>query len=169
MVLPCRTDEFIESGVELFINHVKQTSGIQFDPRLIRSKMHRIVVLFFNYNELLRLCFFYMLSMIQYSPIIFFRIGFIVDRELLTDRTEISARCEYLNHISEMVIVPIKNDEGLQGSPMISVSTEWPYIKQELKMNCTFHTRNGFRYMLTWKCPQCEDDTVCYFCMFFVC
>ncbi|VDK80072.1 unnamed protein product [Litomosoides sigmodontis] len=119
VVLPCRTDEFIESGVELFINHIKQTRGIQFDPR----------------------------------------IGFTVDRELLTDRTEIPARCEYLNHISEMVIVPIKNDEGLQGSPVIAVSTEWPYVRQELKMNCTFHTRNGFRYMLTWKCPQCEDDT----------
>ncbi|CAG9531660.1 unnamed protein product [Cercopithifilaria johnstoni] len=119
VILPCRTDEFIESGVELFINHVKQTKGIQFDPR----------------------------------------IGFVVDRDLLNDRMEILARCEYLGHISEMVIVPIKNDEELEGSPVIEVSTEWPYIRQELKMNCTFHTRDGFRYMLTWKCPQCEDET----------
>ncbi|VBB30027.1 unnamed protein product [Acanthocheilonema viteae] len=87
VILPCRMDEFIESGVELFINHIKQTKGIQFDPR----------------------------------------IGFIVDRELLNDRTEIPARCEYLGHISEMVIVPIKNDEELEGSPLIEVSTEWPY------------------------------------------
>ncbi|KAL3982584.1 Protein tyrosine kinase family protein [Acanthocheilonema viteae] len=118
VILPCRMDEFIESGVELFINHIKQTKGIQFDPR----------------------------------------IGFIVDRELLNDRTEIPARCEYLGHISEMVIVPIKNDEELEGSPLIEVSTEWPYVREKLKMNCTFHTRDGFRYVLTWKCPQCEDE-----------
>lgn len=91
----------------------------------------------------------------------FFRIGFIVDRELLNDRAEISARCEYLGHISEILIVPIKNDKELEGSPVMEVSTEWPYVGQELNMNCTFHTRDGFRYVLTWKCPQCKDKTVC--------
>uniref|UniRef100_A0A0R3RUZ7 receptor protein-tyrosine kinase n=1 Tax=Elaeophora elaphi TaxID=1147741 RepID=A0A0R3RUZ7_9BILA len=117
VVLPCKTDEFIESGVELYINHVKQTRGIQFDPR----------------------------------------IGFIVDRELLNDRTEIPARCEYLGYTSEMVIVPIKNDEEMEDSPVIEISTDWPYVRQKLKMNCTFHTRDGFRYTITWKCPQCEE------------
>lgn len=40
VVLPCRTNEFIENGVELFINHKKQTSGIKFDPRYILSGTH---------------------------------------------------------------------------------------------------------------------------------
>ncbi|KAM3725697.1 Tyrosine-protein kinase [Dirofilaria immitis] len=119
VVLPCKTDKFIESGVELFINHVKQTTGIQFDPR----------------------------------------IGFIVDRKLLNDRAEILARCEYLSHTSEIVIVPIKNSQVMEDSPVIEMPNTWPYIKQELEMSCTFHTRDGFRYMLTWKCPQCEDST----------
>ncbi|VDP11829.1 unnamed protein product [Onchocerca flexuosa] len=119
VVLPCRTDKFIESGVELFINHVKQTTRIQFDPR----------------------------------------IGFIVDRRLLNDRTEIPVRCEYLGHVSEMVIVPIKNDQEMEDSPVIEISTVWPYLRQKLEMNCTFHTRDGFKYVLTWKCPQCEDGT----------
>nr|CDP90743.1 Bm5314, isoform n [Brugia malayi] len=123
VILPCRTDKFIESGVELFINHIKQTGEIQFDPR----------------------------------------IGFIVDRGLLNDRAEVPVRCEYLGHTSEMIIVPIKNDKEMEYSPVIEVSNTWPYVSQELNMNCTFHTRDGFRYMLTWKCPQCENETVCCF------
>ncbi|VDN92528.1 unnamed protein product [Brugia pahangi] len=119
VILPCRTDKFIESGVELFINHIKQTGEIQFDPR----------------------------------------IGFIVDRGLLNDRAEVPVRCEYLGHTSEMIIVPIKNDKEMEYSPVIEVSNTWPYVSQELNMNCTFHTRDGFRYMLTWKCPQCENET----------
>ncbi|EJD76073.1 immunoglobulin I-set domain-containing protein [Loa loa] len=119
VVLPCRTDEFVESGVELFINQIKQTRGIQFDPRF----------------------------------------GFIVDRRLLNDRTEILARCKYLDHTLDMVIVPIENDEEMEDSPLIEVSNGWPYVKQELDMSCTFYTKDGFRYMLTWKCPHCEDGT----------
>uniref|UniRef100_A0A915PIB6 receptor protein-tyrosine kinase n=1 Tax=Setaria digitata TaxID=48799 RepID=A0A915PIB6_9BILA len=119
VILPCRTDEFIESDVELFINNIKQTKGIHFDPR----------------------------------------IGFVVDRELLSERIEISARCEYLGHTSEMIIVPITNDEEMEDLPIIEVSNQWPYVGQELRMSCTFHTRDGFRYALTWKCPHCENET----------
>ncbi len=97
------------------------------------------------------------------QPDNFFRIGFIVDRGLLNDRAEVPVRCEYLGHTSEMIIVPIKNDKEMEYSPVIEVSNTWPYVSQELNMNCTFHTRDGFRYMLTWKCPQCENETVCCF------
>lgn len=83
-----------------------------------------------------------------------------MDRGLLNNRTEIPARCEYLGYTSEMVIVPINSDEEIGDSPVIEISTAWPYVRQELEMSCTFHTRHGFRYMLTWKCPQCDDKTV---------
>lgn len=59
VVLPCRTDEFVESGVELFINHVKQTKGIQFDPRFIYSETYRTVRnSLFSELFLIHLCFF---------------------------------------------------------------------------------------------------------------
>ncbi|VDN03299.1 unnamed protein product [Thelazia callipaeda] len=118
VILPCKTSQFIENGVDLFINHQKQTEGIQFDPR----------------------------------------IGFIVDRELLNDRIEMPARCEYFGQTSEMIIVPTKSDAKLEGLPIIEVSNEWPYAGQDLEMTCTFHTNDGFRYALTWKCPKCESE-----------
>ncbi|VDN40721.1 unnamed protein product [Gongylonema pulchrum] len=34
VILPCRTNSFIESGVDLYINHIKKTSRSEFDPRI---------------------------------------------------------------------------------------------------------------------------------------
>lgn len=95
------------------------------------------------------------------QPDEFLRIGFTVDRELLSDRSEILARCEYSGHTSEIVIVPLKSDEESKDFPVIETSNAWPYVGLEMDMNCTFHTRDGFRYTLSWKCPHCKDETVC--------